>query len=86
MRTIYRAKVLKQGDEIVFSVTGNGFLYNMVRIMAGTLIAVGGGKLEAEDVAEIINGGDRNAAGKTMPACGLTLKSVEYDLPEPLEQ
>ena len=79
VRTIYRAEVFGRGDEIVFSVTGNGFLYNMVRIMAGTLVAVGGGKLRSETVAEIISGKDRNAAGKTMPACGLTLKSVEYD-------
>lgn len=79
VRTIYRAEVGKRGDEIVFSVTGNGFLYNMVRIMAGTLVAVGGGKITAEDVEKIINGKDRNAAGKTMPACGLTLKSAEYD-------
>lgn len=79
VRTIYRAEVFGRGDEIVFSVTGNGFLYNMVRIMAGTLVAVGGGKLQPKTVAEIISGKDRNAAGKTMPACGLTLKSVEYD-------
>ena len=79
VRTIYRAEVFVRGDEIVFSVTGNGFLYNMVRIMAGTLVAVGGGRLQSETVAGIISGKDRNAAGKTMPACGLTLKSVEYD-------
>ncbi len=79
VRTIYRAEVFNRGDEIVFSVTGNGFLYNMVRIMAGTLVAAGGGKICAGDVEKIISGKDRNAAGKTMPACGLTLKSVEYD-------
>ena len=78
VRIIYRAEVRTEGDEIVFSVTGNGFLYNMVRIMAGTLVAVGGGKIDIEDIPSILNGKDRSKAGKTMPANGLCLKSVEY--------
>ena len=79
VRTIYRAEVTARGDEIDFSVTGNGFLYNMVRIMAGTLVAAGEGKINAMDVDEILEKGERSLAGKTMPAQGLTLKSVEYD-------
>ena len=79
VRTIYRAEVTARGDEIVFSVTGNGFLYNMVRIMAGTLVAAGEGKISAADVDKMIEKGERSLAGKTMPAQGLTLKSVEYD-------
>ncbi len=78
VRTIYRAEVSERDDEIVFSVTGNGFLYNMVRIMAGTLVAVGEGKIAVSDVEIILGKGERSLAGKTMPACGLLLKSVEY--------
>ena len=78
IRTVYNANVEKLGDEIVFSVTGNGFLYNMVRIMAGTLLAVGSGKLTESDVKQILESGERQLAGKTMPAKGLLLKSVEY--------
>lgn len=61
------------------SVTGNGFLYNMVRIIAGTLVYVGMGKLTPDDVKEIINSRDRTRAGKTLPPEGLTLVSVEYE-------
>ena len=79
VRTIHRAEVAAHGDEIVFSVTGNGFLYNMVRIMAGTLVAAGEGKITAADVDEMLEKGERDLAGKTMPPQGLVLKSVEYD-------
>ena len=61
------------------SVTGNGFLYNMVRIIAGTLVYVGMGKLTPEDVKEIIDSRDRTRAGNTLPPEGLTLVSVEYE-------
>lgn len=60
------------------SVTGNGFLYNMVRIIAGTIIEVGCGKISAADMAEIIASGDRNRAGKTAQPCGLALREVRY--------
>lgn len=60
------------------SVTGNGFLYNMVRIIAGTIIEVGCGKISAADMPEIIASGDRNRAGRTAQACGLTLREVKY--------
>ena len=78
VRTIYRAEVLRQGDVILFRVSANGFLYNMVRILAGTLLAVGQGKLSPEDVAQITAKRDRTLAGSTMPACGLYLHRVIY--------
>ena len=59
-------------------VTGNGFLYNMVRIIAGTLVYAGQDKLTAEDVGKVLETGDRTLAGKTLPPEGLTLVSVEY--------
>ena len=64
--------------KVEISVTGNGFLYNMVRIIAGTLVYVGMGKLTPEDVKNIILSKDRTKAGKTLPPEGLTLVSVEY--------
>lgn len=67
------------GCTVDMSVTGNGFLYNMVRIIAGTLVYVGMGKLSAEDVKRTISSGDRTLAGKTLPAKGLCLISVKYD-------
>ncbi len=65
--------------EVSISVTGNGFLYNMVRIIAGTLVYVGMGKLTVEDVRRALETGDRKLAGKTLPARGLHLVSVEYE-------
>lgn len=83
VRTVYEirfeTKDLIGGREIEIYVTGNGFLYNMVRIIAGTLLYVGQGKLTAKDVRAIIEKGDRAMAGKTLPAKGLTLERVEYD-------
>ena len=64
--------------EIFITVCGNGFLYNMVRIIAGTLVYVGIDKLSIEDVGDILNGRDRTLAGKTLPPEGLHLISVEY--------
>ena len=78
VRTIYSLEIRENGDEIEFEVTGNGFLYNMVRIIVGTLYYVGIGKLEVSDVADIIASGDRTRAGKTMPPEGLYLKQVVY--------
>lgn len=78
VRTIYSASIVQNGDELTFTVEGNGFLYNMVRIITGTLIYVGKGKLKASDVAEIIESRDRKRAGKTVPPNGLFLKSVVY--------
>ena len=69
---------VRTGD-IVFSVTGDGFLYNMVRIMVGTLIEVGLGKIKAEDISAIIESLDRTRAGHTAPACGLYLAEIFFD-------
>ena len=65
--------------EVEIYVTGNGFLYNMVRIIAGTLLYVGQGKLSVSDVENILKNKDRTAAGKTLPAKGLTLEEVVYE-------
>ncbi len=79
IRTIYALKVEKEGNETVIRVTGNGFLYNMVRIIAGTLMDVGLGKKKPEDMAGIIRSLDRTQAGPTLPAKGLMLVGYEYD-------
>ena len=77
VRTIYALDISKDGNLITISVTGNGFLYNMVRIIAGTLVQAGSGKLS--NLEEIIASRDRKRAGITAPACGLYLKEVFYD-------
>lgn len=77
VRTIYSLQVEKSGEEIVIRVTGNGFLYNMVRIIAGTLMEAGRGVWEPEHMKEIIQVRDRSAAGPTAPACGLMLANYE---------
>ena len=69
----------KRGKIIRMEITGTGFLYNMVRIIAGTLIEVGLGRRSPESVEEAIRSGDRSMAGPTAPACGLTLKEIRYD-------
>lgn len=78
VREIYSAKVERVGEEIIFTVCGNGFLYNMVRIMVGTLVKVGEGKLSPDGISQIIESKSRKGAGITMPPEGLTLLSVEY--------
>lgn len=78
VRTIYDCTVSKTGDIITIRVTGNGFLYNMVRIIAGTLLYVGIGKLSVDDVRDILEKGDRKKAGKTLSAKGLHLIKVVY--------
>ena len=60
-------------------ITGNGFLYNMVRILVGTLLEVGVKKRTIEDFKNLLNGADRKLAGKTVSAGGLYLKQVQYD-------
>ena len=79
VRTIYEIKVEKQDELITIRVTGSGFLYNMVRIIAGTLMEVGRGNFEPQDMTEILNALDRTHAGPTAPACGLTLVKYEYE-------
>ncbi len=78
VRTIYACTVERDGDLIVIRVTGNGVLYNMVRIIAGTLIQVGGGMRKPEQIPEILAAADREAAGPTAPAHGLTMTGIEY--------
>ena len=79
VRTIYELKVTRTEDDVIhIRVMGNGFLYNMVRIIAGTLIEVGTGKLAPEDMERILAAKDREAAGPTAPAHGLTMIGIEY--------
>lgn len=78
VRTLYQAEVEEQGDDLVIRVCGNGFLYNMVRIIAGTLMEIGQGKKMPEDILSIIEAKDRAAAGPTAPAHGLTLIKYEF--------
>ena len=79
IRTIYKADIITEGTNIAIDLTGNGFLYNMVRIIAGTLVDVGLGKIKADDIPEIIASKDRTKAGKTLPPHGLMLLNVVYD-------
>ena len=78
VRTIYELRVSREDDVIAIRVTGSGFLYNMVRIIAGTLIEVGAGKRSPESIREILEARDRAAAGPTAPAHGLTMIGIEY--------
>ena len=79
VRTIYSCKVAKTDDIITIRVTGNGFLYNMVRIIAGTLIKVGAGDIRPTEIDDILAVCDRGAAGPTAPAHGLTMIGLEYE-------
>ncbi len=79
VRKIYEAIVYQVGDKIYIELTGNGFLYNMVRIIAGTLVDVGLGKIEPKKIPEIIQQKKRENAGKTLPPNGLYLLKVMYD-------
>ena len=78
VRTIYKADVFKKEDKIYIELTGSGFLYNMVRIISGTLLDVGIGKINPDQISEIIKSCKRENAGKTLPAHGLYLVSVKY--------
>lgn len=78
VRTIYSCTAQKENDIITIRVTGNGFLYNMVRIIAGTLIEVGAGKCRPEEIKDILAAENRDAAGPTAPAQGLTMIGIEY--------
>ena len=78
VRKIFKAEVLEQGERVLIELTGSGFLYNMVRIISGTLLDVGIGKIEPEEIKRIIESKDRKNAGKTLPAVGLYLVEVTY--------
>ena len=81
VRTIYSISVLQKSEEIKIRVKGNGFLYNMVRIIAGTLAAAGGfGKVTMEDIEKALVTGDRSLAGKTAPPQGLCLLEIEFPI------
>lgn len=79
VRKIYKTNIIEEGERIVIELTGNGFLYNMVRIIAGTLVEVGLGKIKQEEIASIIESKDRTRAGKTLPPHALYLVKVEYE-------
>ena len=79
VRTIYLSQVTREGNDVIFRVVGDGFLYNMVRIMAGTLLFVSMGKINSADIPSIIDKKNRALLGKTMPPYGLYLNKVYYD-------
>lgn len=79
VREVYSCRVTKQDEVITLRITGAGFLYNMVRIIAGTLIQVGIGELEPEEISVILDKRDREAAGPTAPAHGLTMVGIEFE-------
>ena len=80
VRTIYKAEVIDAGNERIYiELTGNGFLYNMVRIISGTLVEVGLGKIKPNEIKMIIESKKRENAGKTLPPQGLYLVNVEYE-------
>ncbi len=78
-RTIYALDVDFNGQDLTFSITGNGFLYNMVRIIVGTLIKLGENKCNISDIEKMLITGERELGGKTLPAKGLRLERVEYE-------
>ncbi|MCX7694327.1 MAG: tRNA pseudouridine(38-40) synthase TruA [Caloramator sp.] len=78
VRTIYSIDIIKDGDIIRLDFKGDGFLYNMVRIITGTLIDVGRGRISTNDIPKILEAKNRSLAGFTAPACGLCLEKVYY--------
>ena len=86
VRTIYNTKLWKEEDMIRFQITGNGFLYNMVRIIVGTLLEVGKGAIPAEEMPAILEARDRTKAGPTARAKGLTLLQIRYPDEEKTEK
>ena len=79
IRTIFNSKVERNENDVLFIISGNGFLYNMVRIMAGTLLAVNENKIQADEIPDIILSKNRNKAGITAPPYGLYLNKVFYN-------
>lgn len=78
IRTITGMDVWRDGDVVTIQVTGTGFLYNMVRIISGTLIEIGNGQYSPEKIKDILDACDREAAGPTAPAKGLTLMGIQF--------
>jgi tRNA pseudouridine38-40 synthase len=81
VRTVLSCTAERRGDRLRVRVAADGFLYNMVRAIAGTLIYVGIGKLRPDEIADVLRSGDRDRAGPTAPACGLYLTALDYGLP-----
>ncbi len=79
VRTVYSLDIREENDMIYIRISGNGFLYNMVRIIVGTLMKVGMGIYAPKHVKEIIEAKDRQAAGQKVAACGLTLVRLDYE-------
>lgn len=79
VRRIDDIEIVDEGSGITLRFTGNGFLYNMVRILTGTLVEIGTGERSAETIPHILQSGERQCAGQTAPAKGLMLKKVLYD-------
>ena len=79
VRTLYECELEQEGSLLTLQVTGNGFLYHMVRILAGTLVEIGEGSRECDSIPALLEEKDRSKAGRTLPACGLTLISVNYE-------
>lgn len=80
VRTVYEIAIERIGEEIRFTYKGNGFLYHMVRILTGTLLEVGQGIRQPEDIKQILHSGERKNAGALVPAQGLALIQVGYDI------
>lgn len=78
VRTIHSLDLEKDGDIITLTIQGNGFLYNMVRIITGTLVGIGRGKIDGDTIQDIIESKDRKRAGMTAPANGLVLEKIYY--------
>jgi tRNA pseudouridine38-40 synthase len=81
VRTIFSSLWAREGDELIYTVRGNGFLHHMVRNLVGTFLLVGKGALAPQDICRILASQNRSAAGPTAPARGLYLVNVEYDQP-----
>ena len=79
VRTVYDLSIVKENDVISVFATANGFLYNMVRIITGTLIAVGNGKLDKEDIKKALENNNRSILGVTVPPEGLYMYDIEYN-------
>lgn len=79
VRTIYELQIKREGDEVILRITGSGFLYNMVRIITGTLLQVGTGYYAPEEIKEMLEKKNRTAAGACAPAMGLFLIGIAYD-------
>ena len=78
IRTIFSSTWTREGDELIYTVRGSGFLHHMVRNLVGTFLLMGKGTVSLEDLRRILDARERTAAGPTAPACGLYLVGVEY--------